>query len=443
MLFKKSLQKTLPQLSLRTTNNFASNYRAFSVALPTYAAKKPIARKTVASSFKKKPKSFESKSDYYEDSKNDNKNPNYYKQRTKLQFETLSFDHLINDSQDSLYSINGQLAKAYGPVPFPPQLSETFDTMGNYGLVLRDASKAVLQKVADSSLNVATKPLILDGGSGSGKSATLLQAVSCARQAGWFLLYSGNSKVFLLWVNSSTAYSPDGSKPSKFYQLNLVSSILSNLIAANQSDILEEKIKLQKDYVINNNKFAAGTPIIKVIELGANFPSLSFKAFEIVLETISNQTEVPVMIAIDHLNTFFSKSLYTDQEDNRIYSNRLLLVESLLPYFGELTSKSNNLQDYPKKSLKRGIVIGATSKVDNQFLAKDFLNYIDTEAKTSNDVEVINIPNFTKSEIEKLLKYYSFSDFLSYDPSDQNLLKLLSLTSGNPKQIYKYCKKFV
>ncbi|PVV02741.1 hypothetical protein BB560_002796 [Smittium megazygosporum] len=454
-----SFRHFVPTISSRASLAFRGIYgpqvRAISSAQILQMAKakpkttqKRGADKTKSTSFKKKIKGLGSEvfsyrlnagEDESDVTEQDFRNSEYYKSPPHLDINPIKFEYLVQNFPTKIFSIDENLIQVFQASKLSGKLNQVFDILNNTGLVARGITNNVAERVMKSSITSYENTIILDGECGVGKTASLLQIASCAIKSDWFVFYVPET---ISWVDSSKPYIPSFEDPSKFYQWTLVSSLLNNINLINNNDILHEKLLLKEECTLGKNKFAVGTPISSVIDVGIKTPSLSQQALQIVLDCVSSQTEVPVLIAIDQINTFFSLSSYTDQENKRIYSNKLLLVESLLPYFGNLTTLSEYSAAIPKKKLQRGVVIGATSKADKRFRDYYFFDYLRNRKSTTHPFEVLNVPVFTKEEAFYLLGLYKLSNLTNIEPSLVQASRIWGIASGVPSKIYDYCSRF-
>ncbi|OLY78920.1 28S ribosomal protein S29, mitochondrial [Smittium mucronatum] len=313
-------------------------------------------------------------------------------------------------------------------------------------MIFRDISRVVIEKVVESSMVPRNKSLILDGNTGSGKSSVLLQAVSSALSAGWFVIYSGETNS---WVDSSNPYLPKLTDPTNFYQWTLTSNFLQSIKTLNDNESLRSNLLLKKDFVLGKQKLSADQSVFDVLDIGIKSPSLSQEALNVLLSVLDSQTDIPVMIAIDQINTFYSKTLYTDQKNVRINANHLLLINSLLPYFGYLPSMYSSLgSNTTNKTIPRGLAIGATSSTDSRFISQELNSVLETVSKDpksfkKSNFEPINIDDFTPEETFSLLEHYRLSNLINSSPTAQSALKLWALTSGNPQKIFRSCTSFL
>ncbi|PVU99517.1 hypothetical protein BB559_000016 [Furculomyces boomerangus] len=425
-------------LSIKRFGINAQKSSKFNTQALAFAAKKKEASRTKSAGFVRKPKQNKDKNaNESDDHSAGSRNPIYYKPKVDLQIQPITFEASIPEAENKIFSINPELCKKLGEKDLPGTLSETFDIVGNPGLVFRTITRVSVEKILESSMVPQKKSLILDGEAGSGKSVALLQTVTCALNSDWFVIYASNTNS---WVDSSLPYIPTPSNPNKFYQWTLVSSLLQQIKAINNIDVMRNKLRITSEKTLGKQKLASGSSILDVIDIGIKTPSLSQDAFNIVLETIESQTDVPVMIAVDQINTFYSKALYTDQKHNNIDSSQLLLVESILPYFGILNTKEHGDQIVPSKTLARGIAIGATSKTDSRFVSQS-LNKALNENQNKG-CNVLKVSPFNPKETSTLLEHYRASSLLSADPTDHSVLRMWAMTSGNPLKIHRKCTRF-
>ena len=217
-----------------------------------------------------------------------------------------------------------QFVKSLGRNRLPGQIATDFTLLNQEALVFRQITLDLFQKLQNSTNK--HKPVILDGGIGLGKSVELLKLASLASSQGHLVIYASNTNS---WVDSSQAYFPNVST-QLYSQWSIVSAFLKSIRSIN-SQVLDE-INVDRDVTVGKVKFNTENTLASVVDLGIKTPSLAHECFELFLDVAREQAKIPVLVAIDQINTFYSKTLYTDQEHQILDAKSLRLINSLLPF---------------------------------------------------------------------------------------------------------------
>jgi small subunit ribosomal protein S29 len=178
----------------------------------------------------------------------------------------------------------------------------------------------------------------------------LLQSAAYARESGWVVLYiprgtsfSSDEGTELIiaseWIESKTEYAYN-SNTKLFNQPALASSILSSLLATNPTTLKSIKSKSQI------GKYKSNTSLAEICER-AKSPD-TVEALEGVLATLAEQTEFPVLIAIDEVQALFSTSGLRTPDYKVLESYHLSTPNLFLNY---LTGKKTLVCPPPPPSL--------------------------------------------------------------------------------------------
>ncbi|KAJ1921240.1 hypothetical protein H4219_000839 [Mycoemilia scoparia] len=319
-------------------------------------------------------------------------NEEYYLDAPVVEIDDLIPETATQDNLNKVLSLPGQFVQSLGHDNLPGNFKTVFKLLNKNALVYRPVADSIIQRI--KSKNASQKPVIIDGTIGIGKSATLLTSVSLASSLGYLVIYAPNTNV---WVDSSQAYFPNP-KTNLFSQWSVASAFLKTIRSINK-DVLE-KIKIESEFVSGGIKLEAGSTLLSVIDLGISAPSQSHDCLELILDTASKQAEVPVLIAIDQVNTLFCQTLYTDQDNTPLQANRLRLVKSLIPFIDG------------SKKLSNGLSISATSKTETKVQSSDLAKIIKDNLEESKDIKVLDMPKLTFGETKSLLEYFNKSNLI-------------------------------
>ena len=229
----------------------------------------------------------------------------------------------------------------------PREIKREFDLQPRPRTILRDASARIVNALQES----VSKPIrsLLIGHAGSGKSTYLLQAVAHAVESKWAVVYL--SSVIDL-INSSTPYTFNAAQAT-YLQPTVVMQMLGAISSANKHVL--PNIKSAAALTVDGKEIAAGTPLDKLIGAvvkSADHPAQQL-AFELVLRSLAEQKDVPVLVAIDDVQALFAMSWYRDPDFRPMRSFELAVPRALLAFL--------------QSGVKSGAVLTATSSTHSEF----------------------------------------------------------------------------
>ncbi|GAA6026343.1 hypothetical protein JCM8202_001951 [Rhodotorula sphaerocarpa] len=167
---------------------------------------------------------------------------------------------------------------------------------------------------------------MLAGKEGSGKTALLVQAASYAHSNGWIVLYIP-SATSLIDSSSPFTYSADR---ALFEQPNLAADFLQRFSAANKAAF--KALKTAKAHKVGEREIASGKSLEELAKTGGGDEKLTTAVFEAIMEELSQQTKRPVLLAIDHAQSLFAETGYTDPSYQRLHPYHLVIPRMLLDY---------------------------------------------------------------------------------------------------------------
>ncbi|KAJ2881565.1 hypothetical protein IWW38_005782, partial [Coemansia aciculifera] len=177
-------------------------------------------------------------------------------------------------------------------------------------------------------------------------------------------------------------------------------------------------------------------------DVGLQTPSLAHDALDQLLAIASTQTEVPVFIALDEVNTLWCNTSYRDQEDKILPANRFRLVRSFLPFFEG------------QASLAKGWVVGATSYMEVRFMPKDLKTRLNPPpaiplanpllaqdpnvGKPSVELpfDVAKVDRLSSAEAWGLMNFYQKTSVVTTPLTDGLVAKKWVYANGNPRQMF-------
>ncbi|TFK66662.1 hypothetical protein BDN72DRAFT_132569 [Pluteus cervinus] len=219
---------------------------------------------------------------------------------------------------------------------------------------------------ATSMLDTAkTKPSsetsrVFTGPAGCGKSFLLLQCTKHCQTEGWVVLYIPRA---VNLVNSTTTHIYD-LRTRTYLQPAYSYQILQRLLSVNEP--LLAKLKTQKKFSLEKRDLDAQTPLVDLINIGIKDKSAAPTVLDAVVTTLSEQTQYPVLLAVDDFQSLFAQTAYRDPHFQRIRPYHLSLPRLILEFASG------------KRSFARGAFLGSITESDTQYSSstelKDYLN---------------------------------------------------------------------
>ena len=213
---------------------------------------------------------------------------------------------------------------AFDSFGLPRELKRDFDLQPRPRTVIRDASIRIVDAVQES----IKTPLrsILIGGPGSGKSTYMLQALAHAIESKWVVIYIPNS---IELVNSSTPYTFNA-QHATYLQPEAAVKIIGAIATVNKNVL--PKIKSTTPVILDGATIDAGTPLKEIIDVTLKSTDALGQqlVLELVLRSIAEQSEFPVLVAIDDLQALFSMSWYRNPDYRQMRSYELAVPRALL-----------------------------------------------------------------------------------------------------------------
>lgn len=153
---------------------------------------------------------------------------------------------------------------------------------------------------------------LLVGEPGCGKSTYLLQAVAHAIASGWAVVYVPRA---IDWINSSTAYTYSPALQT-YLQPDIATDLLKAMAQVNGGVL--KRVKLHAPLVVDGAElFAQGTPLselLKKVLAEHQSPVARQLALELVWASLAQQTDVPVLVAVDDVQALFGATRYRDAD---------------------------------------------------------------------------------------------------------------------------------
>ncbi|OCF34889.1 mitochondrial carrier protein [Kwoniella heveanensis CBS 569] len=240
----------------------------------------------------------------------------------------------------------------------PKNLEKELSSSGGPASVIRQSTVELAQKLEEGKdRNSKDARFVLTGERGSGKSMLLLQTVAYACESGWIVLCNPRASE---WTNSSSHYVYD-STTQTFSQWQSAQRILSTLSATNGNKL--EAITLSSDVELAQGRMVeAGSSLDTLVQTGAKDDRVAVKALDAVMAVLEEQTQYPVLWAIDEAQTLFTTSKYRTADYTPIEPYHLSTPRLALDFIAG------------RRTFSRGAVITALSLSDPTTLPSPALN---------------------------------------------------------------------
>ncbi|KAI9088878.1 mitochondrial ribosomal death-associated protein 3-domain-containing protein [Phlyctochytrium arcticum] len=252
--------------------------------------------------------------------------------------------------------------------------SRTVASHPQFAFMLRQTTLDLIQKITSSS-KASSTPVIIDGPRGAGKSVALLQLASHFRKQGWITMYIPKTTV---WTDGTQPFALV--KDTKLYeQPELVSGLLTQFLALNKD--------------LSSIKTTNGQTLKDLANEGIKNSARAHKALEEIVNTLLAQKDKPFLLAIDQINTFYSKTAYRDTESQPILATSLSIVN----FF-------NNILTSPQKAINSAIV-GAKDYSDTYIQAPLFNAITAEQSRASSSTKTTTNLNSSEEPIPETSPY--------------------------------------
>ncbi|KAJ3186696.1 37S ribosomal protein S23 mitochondrial [Gaertneriomyces sp. JEL0708] len=225
---------------------------------------------------------------------------------------------------------------------YPKQLAQANQT----AFMVRQATLSVIDEVKKEATNTSQsrKFFVLDGPKGIGKSVTLLQTASHFINEGWIVIYIPQPSSY---VNGTEPYEPIPNT-DRFIQAPAAQAFLRQFLTMNEKNI-------------RSLKSSQGSSLQSLLEQGVKDIS---KAQDVLGQLLDSLVAVndrkPVLVAIDQVNAFWSKTAYCDAESRPVLAHQLEIVRRFMQLLTQ------------QKTMPNSVCLAATDRSDTSLLAPFF-----------------------------------------------------------------------
>ncbi|KAF9902088.1 37S ribosomal protein S23 mitochondrial [Linnemannia zychae] len=363
-------------------------------------------------------------------------NDKYYKPSVPVRVEEFLPSTATKEHIGQVLGFPSTVVPALAQTAYPTLLSEQFELIKPAALAVRESTVSFLEKIDQSMKTPSSHSrIVLTGEAGSGKSALLLQTVSHCLSAGWIVIYVPKAST---WMNSSFAYNKVANTTS-FVQPLLASNLVGQIQNVNKSVL--DNIKTSEDAIVGRHEIQKGTPLNALLEVGVKDQFAAQDVMEFFMKEISNQKDIPTLVAVDEINSFFRPTQYLSQDNKELDPEHLQLSKLFLNYISG------------KSSFKHGAVVGATSDtllanksevLDVALGVKEVSPYkrlSETLSPWTQGLTSVKVPSYTREEAKGVFDYYKKASIFFDAPSEPYFLNKFITSNGNPRKFFTACAK--
>lgn len=319
--------------------------------------------------------------------------------------EPLSISNLEPLRMASLLPSFEALFHSSETLEYPKQVGQVFSLFHNRHLLSRPVTKSLYDTIATTQSTI-----ILEGRSGVGKSATMLQlACLFSQNPSFLLIYIPNAHS---WTVGKYPYHPVTNQDGtiSFDQPDISASVLRNILSLNaskfssQSEQFQEEIKRSLKETSEGLSLATDT-LTRILD-----GSLLAKLWP------SSPT---ILCLVDQVNAFSVPLSYKTPRGDPIPAEQFPVINSV-----------KNLLNSAHEKIK---IIGALSYSDPQLRKV-------TSANISTNGTVVNVPALDRNEMHAILEYYRSLGYIYEKNLDGIYLeRKLYHTGGNAHALFQAC----
>ncbi|CAI8004106.1 28S ribosomal protein S29, mitochondrial [Geodia barretti] len=321
--------------------------------------------------------------------------------------------------------------------------------------ILRRQSYQMMQELKSFD---ATQPhnfrYLLYGADGSGKTICLHQVLHYCVKAGWLVVFvpgglyyiyilcgpliSSHSLIPLVfsWTHSDRELRPSTRVPGTFDQPDTATAWLKAFRTLNSH--FTSQVQLSRDWQWGKKDHSlAGEEMNKVIDMGLLKPALATDVVVALLEElVLSSGRFNIMLAVDEFNGSFSPTTLRNQQKEWVGPEQLNLIRCLLQHIPQFPgavllslSRSRMLRCSAPGWTPDHLLNGGTVPNERKLESRAILD----------SCRAVEIPPYTRQEMERCLDYYSQRRWITTDVSQAVLNELWHLTSGCPKTLQRMC----
>lgn len=215
---------------------------------------------------------------------------------------------------------------------------------------------------------------------------------------------------------------------SRFDQNHHAIKLMNDFKMNNLSILKRLNLKTNSNYNIHGVEIKAGTPLMKIIDMGVgpfDFKEMEFEPaasdmYGIVLKELREQKGIPVILAIDDFNACYNLSCIKDFFLHKVHANRLTLIHQL-----------RKMWECENPKIIKVAATSATGHYTSLPVGKLVCEMIDEVGE--------EVGNYNQEEIIALLEYYRLRRSSSF--GSEKIAEVKMLTSSIPEEVYRLARK--
>lgn len=322
----------------------------------------------------------------------------------------------------------------------PPQTLEDFEALiaqeekRQQKLKIKREEWAKLKREAQEKVSRQAANYVITGGSGTGKSILLFQAVVNAIRRKWIVMTLPNAHDIVIGTTSYEIHPETG----RYVQRDYLAKLLSRIGRANAPAL--SGYKTPEAVHFSGIDVAAGSPLTAIVNHGSAGPEHSYEAFMALLAELEKPGAPPVLFTMDNLDYATRKgTAYKDPEYKDVHPADLDIVHTFFEYLSgrrkfsrQMVIAATTSEIYPNPSLYEtlnGTPLPGIGKYDHRIPSS-----IGSFAKT------ITLRGLNREHTKLLLEFYKSAGLWDYSWERSVPTNLALEAAGITEEDYKRLK---
>ncbi|QYS98191.1 Mitochondrial ribosomal protein of the small subunit [Trichoderma simmonsii] len=295
--------------------------------------------------------------------------------------------------------------------------TQTWNLFRKPHVLVRKETVELMSKLEASVEKKEAFKCVLTGSALSGKSLTLLQAMSYALLNEWVVIHIPEGQDL---TNGNTEFSPvPDTEPTQFTQPVYCLKLLQNIYKANKAVLEKTPVKMDWSRLTSLKQGAT----LADLALSAKESEFAWPTLSALWTELTQPGQPPVLFALDGLAHINKVSAYRDPSFNTVHAHELLLVRTFvdalsgktkLPNGGAViaATSENNTHYHPSQELVLSQLeagqAGREVPKPNAYEKK----YDDRVYDALKNSQVIRLEGVSKDEARVLMEYWGASGML-------------------------------
>ncbi|KAH9716606.1 mitochondrial 28S ribosomal protein S29-like protein [Citrus sinensis] len=340
--------------------------------------------------------------------------------------KTTSLSLLTRKDACTYFKFSEDELNAMLPEGLPTGMLGEFKDSMRYALLVRQSFLDIrdnFRRIVDPSLQSTNGPkirkqIVLDGPLCCGKSITLAMLVHWAREEGWLVLYVPRGRE---WTHGGYFYK---NPQTGLWDTPLqAENVLKDFIKYNESHLRELPCQILDPIPlgegagvgllkgVDSKEISEGSTLFDLVQMGINQMHASVGVVVRLRKELSLVKDIPVLIAIDQYNNWFTFSEYeepvTIRSTRPVHARELAMVNAF------------------RSMMHNDMMVGAFSHSTAVGKLRKDLPHVPVDAR-------INLPRYSPDEAATVCHYYLRQRLVSREVfSEENWKKVYYLANGN------------